>query len=116
MKAAEQMTDVELLLLRRGADLTLSFADRLGDETHKAPDLVSFKEAGASSAYFHVVVAANDIINFTQNQGATRASFCRLSEELRHALGRAPHVSRSMLESLKIRDAYALDVLRRWSA
>jgi hypothetical protein len=109
------MSLVELLLMRRGADLTALFAMELGDEIHTAVDLAPFKEAGAATAYFRVGSAADAIVNFGSEAGATRAVFRRLAEKLQHALDAAPLVSRSMLESLKARDGYALDILRRWS-
>ena len=115
MSAANEISAAELMLLRRGADLTLYLANRLADEIYEATDLSSFKEAGAVSAYLQVASAANDIMNLVEELGAISGAPEAACDALQRALDVAPTVSRSMLESLKVRDAYALDTLRRWS-
>lgn len=115
MSAANDISSVELMLFRRGADLTLYLANRLADEIYEATDLSSFKEAGAVRAYSGVAMAANEIMNLAQGPGATRVPLMLACDALQRALDLSPTVSRSMLVSLKARDAYALDTLRRWS-
>jgi hypothetical protein len=116
MTATKEISAVELMLFRRGADLTLFLANRLGDEIYESPDLRSFKEDGAASAYSRVAMAANDIMNLGEGLGAKRAPLMLACDALQRALDLAPTVSRSMLVSLKARDPHALDTLRRWSA
>ena len=117
MRAANEISAVELMLFRRGADLTLFLANRLADEIYESPDLSSFKEAGAVSAYLRVAMAATDIINLAEGLGAaTRGPLMLACDGLQRALDLAPTVSKSLLVSLKARDAHALDTLRRWSA
>jgi hypothetical protein len=116
MSSANEISAVELMLFRRGADLTLFLANRLGDEIYESPDLTSFKEAGAVSAYLRVAMAATDIMNLAEGPGATRSPLMLACDGLQRALDLAPTVSRSMLDSLKVRDVHALDTLRRWSA
>jgi hypothetical protein len=53
MSAANGISAVELMLFRRGADLTLYLANRLADEINEAPDLSSFKK-GAQFASIQV--------------------------------------------------------------
>ena len=115
MSAANEISAVELMLFRRGADLTLFLANRLADEIYEAADLSCFNEAGAVSAYFRVAMAANNIMDLAIGPGATRGHLILACDALHRALDLAPAVSRSMLESLKVRDAHALDTLRRWS-
>jgi len=54
-------------------------------------------------------------MNLAEGLGATREPLMLACDALQRALDLSPTVSRSMLESLKVRDAYALDTLRRWS-
>jgi hypothetical protein len=113
MRAANDISAVELMLLRRGADLTLHLANRLADEIYQSADLDSFP--GAVSAYLCVGKAATEIMNLAEGPCATRGPLMLACDTLQCALDLAPTVSKSMLVSLKARDTSALDTLRRWS-
>jgi hypothetical protein len=112
MSAANEISAVELMLLRRGADLTLHLANRLADEIYESADLNSFP--CAVSAYLRVGAAATEIMNLAEAPCATRGPLMVACDRLQCALDLAPTVSKSMLVSLKARDTSALETLRRW--